>query len=130
MNSIRIEHLAVWTAALEPMKDFYVGYFGARAGARYTNASTGFSSYFLTFSSGARLELMNAPGLAAGSRGGLRAGLAHFAVALGGRKAVTALTEKMRRAGITVVSEPRVTGDGYFESVVLDPDGNRLELTG
>jgi lactoylglutathione lyase len=129
MNSIKIEHLAVWTAALEPMKDFYIRYFNARAGAKYANTVTGFSSYFLSFSSGARLELMNAPGLAAGSRGGRRAGLAHFAVSLGGRDAVTVLTESMRRAGVTVVSKPRLTGDGYFESVVLDPDGNRLELT-
>jgi len=126
---MKMDHVAVWTADLERLKSFYETYFGAEAGAKYSNASTGFSSYFLVFSSGARLEIMSAPGSAGPGGAERRAGLAHLAFCAGLETAVSELTEKLRNAGYTVASEPRRTGDGYYESCVLDPDGNRVEIT-
>ena len=118
---VRIEHVALWSADIERLRAFYEQHLGARAGKRYENAGKGFASYFLEFEGGARLELMQMPG-AAGS-------FAHLALSLGGEAEVDAATERLRAAGVPVVGEPRRTGDGYYESVVLDPDGNRIELT-
>jgi lactoylglutathione lyase len=118
---LRIEHVALWTADLERARAFYVTHLGARAGERYENPARAFSSYFLEFDGGARIELMQMPG-ATGS-------FAHLALALGSEGDVDATTERLRNAGVEVVSEPRRTGDGYYESVVLDPDGNCIELT-
>lgn len=128
---MHLEHVALWTPDLERARAFYTAWFGAEAGAPYHNPRTGFRSYFLTFAGGARLELMQRPDIAArpGDPGRETLGLAHLAVSLGDEAAVDALTERMRAAGLTVLSAPRRTGDGYYESVVLDPDGNRLELT-
>ena len=126
---MRVEHVGVWAADLERLREFYAAYLGATAGARYANPAKGFESYFLTLpGGGARLELMRVPGLA-GAAGGLRVGLAHVAIALGSEAAVDALTARLRADGYEVVDGPRRTGDGYYESVVLDPEGNRLELT-
>lgn len=126
-----IEHVAVWTTELERLKHFYAHYFGAVAGEKYVNAQRGFESYFLTFTSGARLELMTIAGLDAPQplRTTPATGYAHLAIALGSTARVDALTAEVRRAGFTVASEPRWTGDGYYESVILDPDGNQIELT-
>jgi lactoylglutathione lyase len=119
----------VWAADLERLREFYAAYVGATAGAKYANPAKGFESYFLTLpGGGARLELMRVPGLA-GAAGGRRVGLAHVAIALGSEAAVDALTARLRADGYAVVDGPRRTGDGYYESVVLDPEGNRLELT-
>ena len=123
---MRIEHVALWTADLERSRAFYEA-LGARSGERYSNPRTGFSSYFLSFEGGARLELMQGAGV--GPRpAGDSLGYAHFALCVGGAAAVDELTERLRSEGVPVASEPRTTGDGYYESVVLDPDGNRVEL--
>jgi lactoylglutathione lyase len=126
---VRVEHVALWTRDVERLRAFYERYFGARAGVRYESATRpGFVSYFLTFpDGGTRVELMTLPSLAA-SPGAPTAGYAHVAVAVGSREVVEALTARMRRDGVSVVSEPRQTGDGYFESVVVDPDGNEVEV--
>ena len=128
---MRIEHVALWTGDLERLKAFYEAHFGARANEKYRNPGTGFESYFLTFSSGARLELMHSPAVAhlPGSPGVHPAGYAHLAFSVGSRERVEDLTAELHAAGHTVVGQPRTTGDGYFESVVLDPDGNRVEIT-
>ena len=118
---MKIAHVALWTEDLERLRAFYEEHFGSRAGARYENATRGFASYFLEFDGGARLELMQMPG-AGGSP-------AHLALSLGSEAAVDEATERLRAAGVVVADEPRHTGDGYYESVVLDPDGNRIELT-
>jgi lactoylglutathione lyase len=129
--SVQIEHLALWTHDLERSRRFYETYLGARAGARYHNPRRGFYSYFLSFDTGARLELMQLPGIPTNANDVDRqaTGFIHFALSLGSEPAVDALTERLRGDGYRVVSDPRRTGDGYYESCVLDLDGNRIELT-
>lgn len=126
---MRVEHVGIWVEDLDRVRDFYAAYLGAVAGPRYTNSAKRFESYFLTLpGGGCRLELMRVPGLL--PRSGERTrGYAHVAVNLGSEAAVDALTERLRADGYEVVDGPRRTGDGYYESVVLDPEGNRVELT-
>jgi lactoylglutathione lyase len=127
---MRIEHLAIWVADLELMRSFYERYFEATAGEKYHNATKNFTSYFLTFKGGPRLELMQKPGLPSIPNGAQEyLGINHFAVSVGSREKVNALTEQFKTDGHSVVGEPRTTGDGYYESVVLDPEGNRIEIT-
>jgi len=128
---MRIEHAALWTRDLEAMRAFYVDFLGATAGSRYRNPETGFCSYFLTFDEGARLELMHMPGIpeSANDVDAQFTGFIHLAFSTGSREEVDALTERIAAAGFRVVGKPRVTGDGYYESVVLDPEGNRIEIT-
>lgn len=126
---MRLEHVAIWTADLERLRAFYERYFEARAGDRYRSVTRpGFTSYFLTFPDGGRLELMTTPNVAA-TAGAPLIGYAHIALTVGSRADVEALTERMRRDGVRVISGPRQTGDGYFESVVADPDGSEVEIT-
>lgn len=112
------------------MRAFYCRYFACRAGDKYRNPKTFFESYFLEFGDGARLELMAMPGILEEEREAESRylGLAHFAVKLADSAEVDEMTERLRSEGYPVVSEPRRTGDGYYESCVLDPEGNRVEL--
>jgi lactoylglutathione lyase len=128
---MKIEHIAIWVNDLEKMKNFYETYFDVTAGEKYTNSKKQFNSYFLYFGSDkTRLEIMQRPDIEPnlGKRGFLE-GLAHFAISVGGKQAVDALTERLRTDGYTIESEPRTTGDGYYESVVLDPEGNYVEIS-
>jgi lactoylglutathione lyase len=127
----RIAHVAFWTTDIERLTAFYGGFFGAQAGADYANAAKGFESRFLTFADGARIELMRTRRLSPQPHdpGAERMGLTHLALALGSEQRVDECTQALRSAGFAVLDGPRRTGDGYYESVVLDPDGNRLELT-
>ena len=128
---MKIEHLAIWVHDLEAMRSFYERYFQAKAGKKYRNETKQFVSYFLSFSGGPRLELMNRPDISAPSTEPMREfmGLAHFAVSVGSKEKVDSLTEELRQEGFTIVGEARTTGDGYYESVVLDPENNRIEIT-
>ena len=126
---MRIEHVALWTRDVECLRAFYERYFGATVGARYENPRKQFQSYFLSFGDGARVELMHSPRVGGGEAGEERFGYAHLAISLGSEPAVDALTGRLRADGHAVIDGPRRTGDGYYESVVLDPDGNRIELT-
>jgi lactoylglutathione lyase len=129
--TMQIEHLALWVQDLEIMKDFYLNYFDVVPGPKYTNAARQFVSYFIYFGQGkTRLELMTRPDIqpSDGQRG-YGMGLAHFAISVGGKEKVNALTERLRAANFTIFSEPRATGDGYYESVVLDPEGNYVEIS-
>ena len=128
---IRIEHVALWTQDVARLSDFYSSYLGGVVGADYRNPAKGFQSRFVRFADGARLEIMSTTqepplSLPAGVE---RFGLTHLAFSLGSEAAVDALCARLARDGFQVLDGPRRTGDGYYECVVLDPDGNRLELS-
>lgn len=128
---MHIEHVALWTIDLERCKHFYVTYFNATPGTQYRNADKGFDSVFLTFDGGARIELMKTTMLSpvAIEPGAQRMGLTHFAMSVGSEQRVDSLTQRLRNDGFQILDGPRRTGDGYYESVVLDPEGNRVEIT-
>jgi lactoylglutathione lyase len=125
-----IDHVAIWTKDLERLKDFYSAYFGASVGPKYHNPAKNFESYFLEFPSGSRIELMQRPEIPDTRNDPVEqfTGYIHVAFAVEDEAAVDALTETLRRAGYPITGEPRHTGDGYYESHLLDPDGNRVEL--
>lgn len=127
---LRIDHIAIWTNDLERCATFYATYFGAVAGPHYVNATKGFRSCFLNFDGGARIEIMSTTRLqpVAVEPGAERMGLTHIAINVGSEEKVNQLTTRLREAGFAVQDGPRRTGDGYYESVVLDPDGNRVEI--
>ena len=127
---MKIEHIAIWVRDLEKTKAFYSSYFNMRCGEKYLNEKKQFSSYFLSFEDGARIEIMHRPDISEqAGEVGANWGLTHFAISVGSRKRVDELTETIRKAGFEVTGEPRTTGDGYYESVVLDPEGNLVEIT-
>lgn len=123
-----ITHVAIYTPNLELLKEFYQKYFNAESNEKYQNNS-GFSSYFLTFSSGARLEIMSHNTLGQREVTDKENGISHIAFSVGGREEVVTLTERIVHDGYMLLSLPRQTGDGYFESCIADPDGNRIEIT-
>jgi lactoylglutathione lyase len=125
--SARIEHVGVWVRDIDTVAAFYARYFGARVGPRYENPRKGFASRFLELGVGARLELMTRIDVTEGAAREML-GLAHVAIALAGEAAVDALAVELRAAGVPVLDGPRRTGDGYYECVVRDPEGNRVEI--
>lgn len=128
---MKIDHLAIWVDDLEKMREFYLTYFDVTSNEKYTNVKKGFTSYFLDFGEGkTRIELMNMNNITdEPNKRGFIKGIAHFAISVGSKEAVNALTERLRSDNYTIESEPRTTGDGYYESVVLDPEGNYVEIS-
>lgn len=127
---MKIEHIAIWSPDIERLKDFYVTYFGAVPNDRYKNKTTGFTSYFLTFKEGARLEIMHKQDILPIKASTQQyMGYCHLAMNVGTKSEVIRLTKQLAEDGYRIIGEPRTTGDGYFESVVADPDGNRIEIT-
>jgi len=128
---MKIEHIAIWTNDLERLKTFYTKYFQVTVNEKYFNPGKNFTSYFLSFDEGCRLEIMQMPDVTKNpnERHIQFSGLTHFAISVGSKQLVDQLTEQLRTDGFEVIGEPRITGDGYYESVVLDPDGNHLEIT-
>lgn len=126
---MRIEHIAMYVQDLEKTKDFFITYFNAVSNEGYHNPNTDFRSYFLSFDDGARLEIMNKPNVQDVDNQLARAGYIHIAFSLGSKEAVIELTDKLRRDGYSVISGPRTTGDGYFESCIIGIEGNQIEIT-
>jgi lactoylglutathione lyase len=124
---VRIEHIGVWVADLDTVAAFYAKYFGARVGELYENPRKGFRSRFLTFDSGARLEIMTRHDVNERASTELL-GIAHVALSVGDEATVDALAARFIADGVTPDSGPRRTGDGYYECVVRDPEGNRVEI--
>lgn len=127
---MKINHVAIWTKNLNLMKDFYCLHFNAKAGSFYFNPNKGFSSYFLSFDSGARLELMHSIHLEgkSNSEALIRPGYTHLSFEIGTKEDVDLFAKKLRNSGLPILDGPRWTGDGYYEFVTEDPEGNRIEL--
>ena len=124
---MKLHHIAIWTFRLEELKEFYIRFFGGESNEKYVNSKKGFESYFISFGEGPSLELMSRPDVQNTIVEENRVGLTHLAFTFPSQEEVLRFTEQMRSEGYTIAGEPRTSGDGYFESVVLDPDGNRIE---
>lgn len=125
---IKINHVALWVNDLEKMKNFYIHYFNGKAFNKYINAIKNFESYFVEFESGIKLELMSNK-INCSKPQDNHLGYSHIAISVGSQEMVNHFTKIFSQDGFQVVSRPRVTGDGYYESVILDPEGNLIELT-
>ena len=126
---MRIEHIAMYVNDLEATRNFFITYFQAKSNEGYHNQTTGFRSYFLNFDDGARLEIMSKPVMEDPAKPLSRTGYAHIAFRLGSEDAVNALTEKLKQDGYDIISGPRTTGDGYYESCIVGIEGNLVEIT-
>lgn len=127
---MNINHIAVWSKNIELLKEFYCHWFNANAGKRYHNPKKNFTSYFITFADGeASLEIMNVPEIIDHNIADKFKGFCHISISLGSKEKVDDMTGRMRNSGITILGEPRITGDGCYESVIADPEGNIIELT-
>ncbi len=126
---MKIEHVALYVNDLENARDFFVKYLGARSNDGYHNPQKNFCSYFLSFDGGARLELMNRPEMQDQPKDIARTGYAHIAFSVGSMERVDALTTELKAAGYEVLSGPRLTGDGYYESCIVAIEENQIEIT-
>lgn len=126
---MKIEHVALYVVDLEAAREFFIRYFGAKPGDLYHNPRTGFSSYFLSFAQGARLELMHRADAVDAPKPEFRTGYAHIAFSVGSKQRVDDLSAELSAAGFTVLSGPRTTGDGYYESCIVAFEDNLIELT-
>ncbi len=128
---MRIDHIAIWTTRLEELKRFYETYFNAKSNDKYTNEEKRFESYFLSFDGGARLELMRRPDIptSVNDEEEPLPGYIHMAISVGSTEMVDELTSRLEEDGFKPLDGPRWTGDGYYESCIPDPDGNRIEIT-
>ena len=126
---MRIEHIAMYVKDLEKAKDFFIKYFGAVPNEGYHNKNTDFRSYFLSFDEGARLEIMTRPSMDDAEKTPDRTGLIHLAFGVGSEEKVDELTARLKADGYEVLSGPRTTGDGYYESCIAGIEGNQIEIT-
>jgi len=126
---MKIEHIAMYVNDLEKTKEFFVTYLGAKSNDVYHNKNTNFRAYFLTFDDGARLEIMNKPNMEDADKTLTRTGFIHIAFSVGSKEKVDELTERLKKDGYEVISGPRTTGDGYYESCVIGIEGNQIEIT-
>lgn len=124
---MKLTHVALWTTQLESSRAFYETYFGGTSGEKYVNPAKGFESYLVQFGDGTSLEIMRSTGVTERSDR-TYTGWCHIAFDAGTQQGVETLTERLRGDGFRIISEPRVTGDGYYESVAADPDGNLVEI--
>jgi len=127
-----LEHVAIWTNDLEVLREYYTKYFGGLSNDKYRNAKTNFESYFLTFESGARLELMTRPNIPSNTNDTVtdqHLGIIHLAFGVARVEEVDKKAQELQNNGFKILSGPRKTGDGYYEFETLDPDHNRVEVT-
>lgn len=125
---MKIEHIAIWVKNLDNIKNFYETFFEAKSSELYYNKNTGFKSYFIKFNNEIRLELMSNNKISKKSDCN-SLGYAHISISLGSKEKVDEFTKFLKDNGINIISEPRITGDGYYESIITDPEGNKIELT-
>ena len=126
---MKIEHIAMYVNDLEKARDFFVKYLDGTSNGGYHNSSTGFRSFFISFDDGARLEIMNKPEMDDPKKPLNRTGYVHLAFSVGSREKVDDLTARLKQDGYEVISGPRTTGDGYYESCIIGIEGNQIELT-
>lgn len=126
---MKLEHIAMYVNDLENIRLFFMQYFGAISNKMYHNPQTGLRTYFLSFEDSARLEIMSRPDMSDAPKNNLRTGLIHISFCVGSKERVDALTEQLRADGYAVISGPRTTGDGYYESCIEGPEGNLIEIT-
>lgn len=126
---MKIEHIALYVNDLEKARSFFVKYLNAKSNEGYHNPKTNFRSYFLSFEDGARLEVMNKPEMSDFPKELSRTGYAHIAFSVGSKEKVNTLTTALKTDGYEVVSGPRITGDGYYESCIVAIEGNQIEIT-
>lgn len=127
---MKMDHAALYVNDLERARSFFVKYFDVTVNEKYHNVKTGFESYFITFDGGGRLEIMTKPGIKQREKNAADCGFVHIAVSVGGKEKVDLLTKRLSDDGYTVLSAPRTTGDGYYESCVLDSEYNQIEIVG
>ena len=126
---MKIEHIAMYVNDIEKARDFFLKYLDGKSNDGYYNSKTGFCSYFISFEDGARLEIMNKPDLKDEEKTLNRTGFVHIAFSVGSKERVDELTQLLNADGYPVVSGPRTTGDGYYESCVVAIEGNQIEIT-
>ena len=126
---MNIEHVSIYVKDLEGAKEFFIKYFNGRSNSGYHNPDTDFRSYFISFDDGARIELMTRPELKDEEKYSYRTGYAHIAFSVGSKEKVDALTNELRKNGFDVLSGPRTTGDGYYESCIVAFESNQIEIT-
>ena len=126
---MKIEHIAMFVNDLEKARDFFIKYLGATSNDGYHNKDTGFRSYFLSFDDGARIEIMNKPGVSDMDKNLERTGYSHIAFSVGSSQEVDRLTKQLFMDGFKIISGPRTTGDGYYESCIVAIEDNRIEIT-
>ncbi|MCK4796434.1 MAG: VOC family protein [Spirochaetes bacterium] len=125
-----IDHIAIWVRDLEKIKSFYIKYFNCNSNNKYINKTKGFESYFLSFENGSKIEIMKMSNIPENKNNIINQylGIIHIAIKVNSKKNVDKITEKLKEDGIQIISKPRKTGDGYYESCILDPEGNRVEI--
>lgn len=126
---MKIEHIAMYVKDLEAARNFFVDFLGGHSNDGYHNKATNFRSYFISFEGGARLEIMTKPHIDDTKKDLNHIGYSHIAFSVGSKEEVDELTKKLKLAGYTVISGPRTTGDGYYESCIVVIEGNQIELT-
>lgn len=126
---MKIDHIAMYVNNLEKARDFFSQYFNAVPNDGYHNKKTEFRSYFLTFEDGAKLEIMNRPEISDGNKNIKRTGFIHLSFSVGSKEKVNELTQTLKKDGYEVLSGPRITGDGYYESCIIGMEGNLIEIT-
>lgn len=127
---MKLHHIAIWVDSLEKIRDYYMKHFGAKSNEIYTNTTTGFKSYFLSFDSGSQIEVMHRADIAENRNNTIDQykGYIHISFTVGSREEVDTKAQELAEAGYPILRGPRVTGDGYYEFETLDPEGNRLEI--